>query len=447
MKKGFVPALAILAGFFVSAFFDFGVSGFGTGGRPGKATLDLDFRVSLDTRVTLTRATVASCFNRTGVLVEFASGAARLPCFTYDGADWINRGLLSEEARTNISLQSEALGTTWTVPGANTTITDNAGLAVDGATTAEDVLHLDNAETIQQTITVTDNTVVAISAFVKQGTTGSHDFVKMSWLDESDGDNGFEAWYDITDCTVGTAQAQGTGSYTGGSATATDVSNGWCRISAVGQVVSGQTDGRFEISNTTADATDTAEATNSVFWWGLQVTETASTTTYALSYIATTTGAVARNADVTTMTVSAFFNDSAGTLYIEAFSPNDGNTFDRLAQFDDGGASDRIELQRDATNARAFIITAFGTEANMTASTWANATSAKLAIAWVEDDIAFVSDGGTVATDSNATLPGGISRLQIGHDHADGAYLNGYIAQIKYWNQRLPNAQLQDITQ
>ena len=453
MKRLLAASLVVLAALFLSpqsdAFLPGGDRpGFYPGGGGERAALDLDFRLGgLDSRITYTRASAATCFNSAGTLTTFASGAARLPCYTYDGANWINRGFLIEEARTNVALQSEALGTTWTNPGANTTITDNAGVAVDGATTAEDVLHGDSAETIQQTITATDNTVYTICANVKQGSTGPHDFVKIAWLDESAGANGFEAWYDISDGTVGTAQADGTGSYTSGSAVIIDLSGGWYRVCATGQIVSGQTDARFEIINTTADAVDTAEATNSVFWWGLMAEAGA----FSTSYSKTTTGQAVRAADVPNMAVSdiAGFSTTEGTIYIRAHQLIDTNDTSSILNLNDDSNSDLIRFtRRSGDNAKYEVKTAGSTIVNLDqGGIWGADTAVDVIGAWKADDFEHFVDGARVGSgDQGGDVPPGLLTLRIGTDSGGSDQFNGSIARITLWNRRLPNGRLQDKT-
>ena len=389
--------------------------------------------------LTFTRASDAGSFTSAGVFALV--GGNDLPRFAHDPADSNAKlGLLMEGAQTNKCLQSEALGTTWTLPGANTTLSAFATAAPDGNATAEDVLHGDSAETVQQTITVTDNTVVTISAFVHQGTTGAHDFVKMSWIDQSAGDNGFEAWFNISTGVVGTAQATGTGSYTAGSVFITDVGGGWFRIGATGQIVTGQTDGRFELINTTADAVDTAEATNSVAWWGLQVEEDS----FPTSYIPTTTASVTRAKDVNTMTGFNGFSSSGGTLRIDA------NQLYRI------GASMNyydLVLDGDESNERNFIIEGSTNDLTLTvkdggvgqvsASSSSNpityGTLAKIIHAYALNDFIVYVDGSSVITDTSATVPQA-NELWIGSNFLTSAQFNGYFQIIKAWNVRKPNA-------
>ena len=366
------------------------------------------------------------------------------PRFDHDPSDGTALGLLIEEARTNVCLQSEALGTTWTNPGSNTTITNNAGVAPDGNTTAEDVLHGDTAETIQQTITATDNTVYTISAFVKQGTTGSHDFVKISWIDESAGDNGFEAWFNISTGAVGTAQATGTGSYTASSAKIQDVGSGWYRISAAGQIPSGQTDARFEIINTTADAVDTAEATNSVFWWGAQAEEGS----FPTSYIPTTTASVTRAADACSTTDLSWFNVSEGAYFVKALSPVIApNQY--LFYVHDGSVSESHILWSGGSGIPKGSIFTPGDDADADGATnWVADTISKQMAAYQEDDFQMYFDGGASTQDTSVdiSLTGDFDLFQVGNRPDAARAWNGWIQEIKYYNVRKSDAFLQSET-
>ena len=340
-------------------------------------------------------------------------------------------GLLIEEERENLCLQSEALGTTWTVPGTNTTITENITIAPNGITSADEVLHNDSAETIQQTITVTDNTVVAISAFVKQGTIGNHDFVKIAWMDESDGTNGFEAWFDLSGTpSVGTAQATGTGSYTASSAKIENYGNGWQRISAVGQIVTGQTDGRFEIINTTADADDTAEIVDSVFWWGLQVEEGASSS----SYIPTTTVAVTRSVESCTVAVANFaWGTNIGAIAAKGggdASVLDGASGSAIVGTD---VASRILLARRLTDTdRARVSVGILVNSNTTTNQF-DTTPLIMAGSWDATDVKISLDATAVVSDSGATDLGSVTEIQIGHSQNSGREWDSHINYVAYY--------------
>lgn len=63
---------------------------------------------SLDSRITFTRASIGTDFDSTGTIVQFGSGSPR---FGYDPTTKVPLGLLIEEARTNLFLNSLLNGT------------------------------------------------------------------------------------------------------------------------------------------------------------------------------------------------------------------------------------------------------------------------------------------------------------------------------------------------
>ncbi len=83
----------------------------GTGEQPPMPTLVLDFSQPLPSSITFTRADAATCatyFDKNGVL---RTAAANIPRIDYDPATGVCKGLLSEESRTNLLLNSLADGT------------------------------------------------------------------------------------------------------------------------------------------------------------------------------------------------------------------------------------------------------------------------------------------------------------------------------------------------
>ena len=78
-------------------------------GPPG-ATLSLSFMQpgTLDPRITFTRASTATYFDATGTM---QTAATNTPRWDYDPVTHVLRGLLIEEARTNLLLNSATLGT------------------------------------------------------------------------------------------------------------------------------------------------------------------------------------------------------------------------------------------------------------------------------------------------------------------------------------------------
>ena len=142
-------------------------------------SLQLNFsRGRMDPRVTFTRASTATRTNAAGLIETVASGAPR---FDYDPVTLACKGLLIEEARTNLLIQSNdisnaAFSKTNVVATANTTASPSgamdAALVVDNATSAEHYF--------QQNCTTATNQTYTQSIFVKAGTSAGFSFMVVS---------------------------------------------------------------------------------------------------------------------------------------------------------------------------------------------------------------------------------------------------------------------------
>ena len=75
----------------------------------------------------------------------------------------------------------------------------------------------------------------------------------------------------------------------------------------------------------------------------------------------------------------------------------------------------------------------------------ANANN-KTALAFKKDDFALSLNGGTVATDTSGDVSVN-TMITIGSRFGSDSFINSTINAIKYYNNRLPNAQLQGLTQ
>jgi len=130
---------------------------------------EVDLTGFLSGAPTFTRATVASTVGSTGLIVDVASG---VPRSRYDPVTLEYQGFFSELAATNVILQSENFGTTWTAIGTPT----RTSTAVTCGTVVLDLLGDDSAtvlEGYQQTATLTGNAVKTVSLFYKEGTSAS----------------------------------------------------------------------------------------------------------------------------------------------------------------------------------------------------------------------------------------------------------------------------------
>lgn len=168
------------------------------------------------------------------------------------------------------------------------------------------------------------------------------------------------------------------------------------------------------------------------------------------SRIATTTTAVTRAVDVGVITGSDFsdwYNATEGTFVIEAATIGNPSAIQRLLSIDDGGNNERINLFRLNANDLSLFCRAGGVEV-VNISSIGNLTDEvffKAAFAYKLNDWAACVDGGTVSTDTSATVPT-VDRLRIGAWQNSTQYWSGHVRRITYYPARLSNAQLRAIT-
>lgn len=217
-------------------------------------------------------------------------------------------GYLAEGARTNLCLQSEVFdNASWTKT--DVTVTANAIAAPDGNTTA-DLLTEGSAGTasVDQAITATANANYSVTRWVKRGNT---DWYQLGVLN---GINGARAWFNINTGVKGTAGAIGGGAGAVVSYSMQSFPNGWYRCQLVASCGAAVTAITFQSFNSSADFSTARASGATRYEWGAQFEDNVS---FASSYIPTTTGAVARNADVLTYPSAGNALAATGSTYAE----------------------------------------------------------------------------------------------------------------------------------
>lgn len=366
----------------------------------------------------LTRATTAHVDVVDGVtrsLYLVGAGAPRVARRTYSGGTVV-AGYMSEPAVSNIALQSQTLGTTWAAITVGDNVLADQWAGADLTTTGDDVDGNNSLgeHGLRQSITLTAATYT-LSAWAKAG---AQTFVALR---DNTIVNG-AAWFNLATCTsasctigedcaaaVGTVQAgviqaraQRWPIDTTGDGVA-DVSLCRMSIAYTGTAVAHDHDLLCAPSDGVTSYTD-ADATADCGFWGVRV-EAFPTMT---SYLATTTAAVARNADDVRFDGASHYTGDPSTMDVQVLCPN----FDTaIAQtFASIGASntDFARLVVDVTNDRP------RTTATVTTTQWdisgtsgdvSDAVAHSLRVTMATNDIAGYYDGGSFGTDTLANVP------------------------------------------
>jgi hypothetical protein len=170
---------------------------------------------------------------------------------------------------------------------------------------------------------------------------------------------------------------------------------------------------------------------------------------FPTSYIPTTAATVTRSADVASISGSNFsswYRQDEGTVFAE-FLPR-ANATAGVAYLNAGNVN---EATRIFYNAAVSNYTLSVRAASVEQSSINNLgayvlQSERISATYKVNDLAASRNGGTSISDTSATLPTGIDRLELGTTQSAN-YLNGTIRRLTYWPQRLPDSTLQAVTQ
>jgi hypothetical protein len=407
---------------------------------PYPATLDLSFlgRDTLDPRITFTRASTGSYYNSAGVLSSAAVNEARLD---YNPSTLAAQGLLIEESRTNLLLQSADFTTTW-IP-VSVTITANVLASPTGNVDADLVIDtsLSTEHYIEQNCSTTTNQAYTQTVYAKAGTAPSFRIMVVAV-----GSSNTTSLIIFTQ----TAGVFSAGSVAGliTSATATAVGNGWYRCAVTYTLNGTVTLHQMRLYPYLSGVyVGTGLGT---YFFGAQL-EVGS---FPTSYIPTTTTALTRAADVASVnTLSPWYNAAEGTLYGEfliPFAVTSGST-PRIACFLGAGGPNIDEIflfvsQASGKAASGNVFTASVNAGRVDASaSFAANTIIKSAYAVKPSDRAVTTAGATPSTSATAFTMPTVTSMGLGQAAAFFS-LNGYLRRIVYYPVRLSNADLQAIT-
>lgn len=419
-----------------------------------RPTLDLNFAATktLDRRITFTRDSIGTYIDELGI-VKYASN--NTPRFEHDPVTGESLGLLIEESRTNQMIySSDITGDT----AQNGTITGDATTAPDGTTTADKyaanstngIHRVDMPFTSGQ---ITNSTVYTFSVFVKAN---GYDKLHIRYAGYNADDHGLG--YDLSDGTTFAGKFDGTSSL--GAVTSSSMiayPNDWYRCSftftTAADATSGVAQTLYYISNSESTTNFAGDGSSGMYFWGAQM-EVGS---FPTSYIPTSGSTVSRAADLVKIigtNFTDFYNQNEGTFFIDsavargsAYQGYVGSTTNSTAN---GGSSYNFNsLMSDADNSDILLNIWDGTGSAQALIPIAHPTgNMKAAGAFKDNDFAISMNGSAVSTDTSGTIDTNQDQLWIGRrPYANAGWLNNSIKRVVYYNKRLPNAQLQGLTQ
>jgi hypothetical protein len=412
-----------------------------------RPTLDLNFAATktLDRRITFTRDSVGTFTDDMGI-VKYASN--NTPRFDHDPTTGESLGLLIEESRTNLLTYSdlvsgEGLGTGWAIGGSRASKGSNA-TAPDGTLSAWNSVYNGTSGDaslykVGGEITTSNSTAYTLSIFAKVPSTNTYiTGVRIRTFN----DNHSAQFNLITGTIVGTSEGSTTNRIEA-------YPNGWYRCSiAFTSGTDGNQGVQYYMMNSSNNTllNDSNANGEEIYYWGAQL-EAGS---FATSYIPTSGSTVTRASDIAVIkgtNFTDFYNETEGTLFIHADKSetvNDmGVTINNMSSVSDN----RIELRLTGSNLSTtrHVINSGGT-GYMDIST--NITDVnKYSFAFARNNARPCTNGTLGTLDTVVEMPIGVNQMTIGDTPSFNGQSTTRIRKVSYYTKRLPDAQLQGLTQ
>lgn len=338
-----------------------------------------------------------------------------------------DQGESIEEARTNLTLQSQNIGVTWsTTNGA--TVNSTATTAPDGTNQGGKVIRAVTATNyrISQTISISAASVYTYSVYAKAA--------ELNWLflNEVNTSNA-TAFFNLSTGTVGTVGV-------GATASISSLGNSWYRCTI--KFTAGSASANIWLAIAPADNTQnftSGNATDGLYVYGAQL-ELGS---FATSYIPTTTVAVFRANDVVTAIgpLLSAIQSPAVTLQLKT-APISGIAVGnpRIFGYQGGITPAAVQSNTQTTiyNGVTAPIASLGSGAFLT-------TNVTTVASHDSSGMSIVSNGGTETT--NAAVMPAITNGYAGSQSGTSTFLNGPLRSIGAWASRLPAAVRSQLSQ
>ena len=391
-----------------------------------------------------------------GEYIPTTSTINSAPRFDHDPTTGESLGLLVEEQRTNLLVRSEEFdNAAWAPIGLlafGSGSTANAIASPNGQITADLLTESTTTGThqVQQTASVTIGQVYTCSVFCKLGPNA----VRRIQLLVTNANFTVTpiATFDLTTGTV-VSVVQGTASIT-------SYANGWYRLvlNTIAATSTGVNGFHFRLVDTGTNNSYTGDGSAGLYLWGAQLEAGA----FPTSYIPTTTAAVTRSADVASSTGSAFsswYRQDEGSLFGQ-YVLRGGNQGTFRIWDGNGAGFNSWDIGPSAT---AGGVLGFTTRSNQGTNSGPRSRGridgatnlgyvVKHAAAIAANDFAcytrsqsgdFNNNTGSAVPASGEYLPPLVDRLTL----ANNLSASITISRLSYYPVRLPDAQLQALTQ
>jgi hypothetical protein len=347
------------------------------------------------------------------------------------------KGLLVEEQRANLLLQSENFTTSWTPT--RVSVSANVTTSPDGTSNADKLVEdiSNNSHFINQSVaSVAGGASVAVSIYAK---VAGRNFLAFVTADSA---STFRtSYFNLANGTLGTIAA-------GHTASIQALGNGWYRCVII--TTQGVSTGGFTfypgIANSDGSPSYLGDGTSGIYIYGSQLEAGA----FATSYIPTTASQVTRAADVASVnTLSPWYNSVAGTLYAEFLASVDATgTYRTQLRIVDAGSTNYVQMRYQNPSATTAVtnnqVVAGTTQADLTSASLSAPAILKTALSFAANNFSACTNGATPVTDVSGTMPTGLASLSF----TGGSFNSGqtWMRRITYYPRVFTAAEQQTLT-
>jgi hypothetical protein len=392
----------------------------------------LDFTTGvLDPRVTFTRASTATFVGSNGIIQTAAINAPR---FDYNPATLAPKGLLIEEARTNLTTYSEQFDNAAWVENSSDVTLENV-VSPSGASTSYKLTELNASDRhfiVGANVTFVSGTTYTFSIYAKDAGRP----IVMAAGNRVFGHFNLQSGVALP--------GPGSADWVVSGASIVLGKDGWyrCVATVTRQVANTTTGPQIGLSNTTTAPSTIqsylGDGVSGAYIYGFQIEAGA----FATSYIPTVASQVTRNADVVSMTGTNFsdwYNASEGAFLAKfSFPAIPATQFRYVLSANDGTATNFIAVAGNTTSnvPAGRVIASSSTQASMGGGAITANQQAIGVIAYKQDSFAYGQNGATIGTDATGLVPT-VNRLDIGA--LTTSFACCHIQRVAYWPQRIIN--------
>ena len=388
------------------------------------------------------RGTSATYVAKDGLIASAASGLPRID-FTND-----TKGhLLLEPQSTNLLQRSNEFDNSYWGKQ-NITATANSAISPDGTNNAFllDVGTANDDHSIRKTA-LPPTATYSVSIFAKKGSTD------YAWFLCGGSSRGVQAIFDLSDGSVTDTGVVGS-AQTLVSAKSIDMGNGWYRLIMEAETTSSPSNNLtitpYYQSTFNGNITTSWQGNNeNIYIYGAMNEESS----FATSYIPTTSATSTRNADVCNNSGTAQdFNSEEGVLYAEIAALEPTSSGSKFISISDGTYNNRASIlfSNGATNQIRCFLRVGGTSQTDQISNVSNVTDFnKVAFSYKENEFkVFINGSQAGSTDTSGSVwsSGTITKLSLTEINSALGALNGKVRNVQVFTEALTDSELQELT-